>query len=180
MPHGFTLFIRWQDLFPNAPRKYLWCLFVNWLIDWLIDWLPDRPVTYLYNTLHYYERCLHEKAGLKKKLVGVIIGKISLFFLKWKLNEMRCSPETNIYFCLVCGRFTERHSPGWLVRIRVFVVLLFVVGLRGSISINALRACVNVGGHFRMIRKWRTSSIFVFCLVKKIGINSEKCIEYSK
>ncbi|EDO29542.1 predicted protein, partial [Nematostella vectensis] len=34
----------------------------------------DRPVTYLYNTLHYYDACLHEKASLKKKLVGAIIG----------------------------------------------------------------------------------------------------------
>ena len=36
---------------------------------------------------------------------------------------------------------------------------------------------VAVGGHFRMIRKWRTSSIFVFCLFsrEKIDINSEKC-----
>ena len=38
-----------------------------------------------------------------------------------------------------------------------------VVILRRSLSINALRAYVYVRGHFRMIRKWRTSSIFVFC-----------------
>ncbi|KAJ8033690.1 Mediator of RNA polymerase II transcription subunit 23 [Holothuria leucospilota] len=34
----------------------------------------DRPVTYLYNTLHYYERKLTERPHLKKKLVGAIIG----------------------------------------------------------------------------------------------------------
>ena len=41
---------------------------------------------------------------------------------------------------------------------------------------------ITVGGPFRIIRKWRTSSIFVSVrfLVKKIDINSEKCIEYGK
>ncbi|XP_020892514.2 mediator of RNA polymerase II transcription subunit 23 [Exaiptasia diaphana] len=33
-----------------------------------------RPVTYLYNTLHYYEKSLQEKPTLKKKLVSAIIG----------------------------------------------------------------------------------------------------------
>ena len=35
---------------------------------------------------------------------------------------------------------------------------------QGSLSANALRAFVYVGGHFRIIQKWRTLSIFaVFC-----------------
>ncbi|XP_063968330.1 mediator of RNA polymerase II transcription subunit 23-like [Lytechinus pictus] len=34
----------------------------------------DRPVTYLFNTLHYYEKKLRERPGLRRKLVGVIIG----------------------------------------------------------------------------------------------------------
>lgn len=34
----------------------------------------DRPVTYLYNTLHYYERKLREVPVLKKKLVTAVIG----------------------------------------------------------------------------------------------------------
>ncbi|CAG0886018.1 unnamed protein product [Darwinula stevensoni] len=34
----------------------------------------DHPVTYLYNTLHYYERRLSERHALKKKLVSVILG----------------------------------------------------------------------------------------------------------
>ena len=38
---------------------------------------------------------------------------------------------------------------------------------------------LTTGDHFGIIQKWQTLSIFV-CLVKKIGINSEKCIEYGK
>ena len=41
---------------------------------------------------------------------------------------------------------------------------------------------VTVGGHFRILRKCRTSNIFVFCPFSReqIGTNSEKCIEYGK
>jgi mediator of RNA polymerase II transcription subunit 23 len=34
----------------------------------------DRPITYLYNTFHYYESKLREKAALKKKIVSAILG----------------------------------------------------------------------------------------------------------
>ena len=48
---------------------------------------------------------------------------------------------------------------------------------RGILSINALRAWVYVGGHFRGLRVF---SCFVRFLVKEIGINLEKCIECGK
>ena len=35
----------------------------------------DRPMTYLYNTLHYYEKKLRDKPAFKKKLVYTIIGE---------------------------------------------------------------------------------------------------------
>ena len=35
----------------------------------------DRPITYLYNTLHYYENRIRDRLSLKKKLVSCIIGK---------------------------------------------------------------------------------------------------------
>lgn len=43
----------------------------------------DRPVTYLYNTLHYYERHLRDRANLKRKLVHTIMSslKVGSFFL---------------------------------------------------------------------------------------------------
>ncbi|KAG9510935.1 Mediator of RNA polymerase II transcription subunit 23, partial [Fragariocoptes setiger] len=34
----------------------------------------DRPITYLYNTLNYYDVKLQDKPTLKRKLVGVILG----------------------------------------------------------------------------------------------------------
>lgn len=36
--------------------------------------LTDRPVTYLYNTLHYYERKLQDRPPLKRKLVNAILS----------------------------------------------------------------------------------------------------------
>ncbi|XP_065086456.1 mediator of RNA polymerase II transcription subunit 23 [Ochlerotatus camptorhynchus] len=36
----------------------------------------DRPITYLYNTLHYYERMLRDRSSLKKRLVGTVIGSL--------------------------------------------------------------------------------------------------------
>ncbi|KAL7298235.1 mediator of RNA polymerase II transcription subunit 23 [Trichogramma pretiosum] len=36
----------------------------------------DRPVTYLYNTLHYYERKLRDKQPLKRRLVTAILGSL--------------------------------------------------------------------------------------------------------
>jgi mediator of RNA polymerase II transcription subunit 23 len=38
----------------------------------------DRPVTYLYNTLHYYERHLRERTSLKRKLVHAIMSSLKV------------------------------------------------------------------------------------------------------
>jgi len=35
----------------------------------------DRPISYLYNTLHYYELRVRDRAMLKKKLISNIVGK---------------------------------------------------------------------------------------------------------
>merc|ERR1719474_2121813 len=34
----------------------------------------DRPIFYLYNTLHYYEKRLRERVMLKKTLISKIVG----------------------------------------------------------------------------------------------------------
>ncbi len=36
----------------------------------------DRPITYLYNTLHYYDRLLRDRPTLRKKLVSSIFGAL--------------------------------------------------------------------------------------------------------
>ena len=41
-------------------------------------------MTYLYNTLHYYERKLKDRPALKKKLVQAIIGKVSSLYKNTK------------------------------------------------------------------------------------------------
>lgn len=33
-------------------------------------------MTYLYNTLHYYERKLRDRPALKRKLVGAVLGSL--------------------------------------------------------------------------------------------------------
>ncbi|XP_058805246.1 mediator of RNA polymerase II transcription subunit 23-like isoform X2 [Phymastichus coffea] len=48
----------------------------------------DRPVTYLYNTLHYYERTLRDKPKLKRRLVTAILGSSKEpKTLGWALSE---------------------------------------------------------------------------------------------
>ena len=36
----------------------------------------DRPITYLYNTLHYFEHRIRERHTLKKTLVSSIVGSL--------------------------------------------------------------------------------------------------------
>ena len=36
----------------------------------------DRPITYLYTTLHYYERKLRDRNSLKRKLIGSIVNSL--------------------------------------------------------------------------------------------------------
>lgn len=48
----------------------------------------DRPVTFLYNTLHYYERKLRDFPVLKKKLVNAVIGSFKdVRPTNWALTE---------------------------------------------------------------------------------------------
>ena len=54
----------------------------------------DRPISYLYNTLHYYEVRVRDRAMLKKKMISNIVGKynncvnIYRFKLKMPLANM--------------------------------------------------------------------------------------------
>uniref|UniRef100_A0A1A9X3H6 Mediator of RNA polymerase II transcription subunit 23 n=1 Tax=Glossina brevipalpis TaxID=37001 RepID=A0A1A9X3H6_9MUSC len=53
---------------------------VHQILEVILDHLSilykfhDRPITYLYNTLHFYERILRDRPSLKKKLVSAITG----------------------------------------------------------------------------------------------------------
>lgn len=47
----------------------------------------DRPVTYLYNTLHYYESKLRDRPSLKHKLVYAVLGSLCETRGCWTLSE---------------------------------------------------------------------------------------------
>ncbi|XP_061399738.1 mediator of RNA polymerase II transcription subunit 23 [Musca vetustissima] len=53
---------------------------VHQILEVILDHLSilykfhDRPITYLYNTLHFFERILRERPSLKKKLVSSLTG----------------------------------------------------------------------------------------------------------
>lgn len=48
----------------------------------------DRPITYLFNTLHFYEKMLRDRKSLKKKLVSLVIGSLDGVRPKfWALSE---------------------------------------------------------------------------------------------
>ena len=60
--------------FAHISSVWIWLVF-QWLDVFAFTCL-DRPLTYVYNTLHYYDRRLQDRASLKRKIVSVIIGKI--------------------------------------------------------------------------------------------------------
>lgn len=47
----------------------------------------DRPVTYLYNTLHYYESKLRDRPSLKRKLVFAVLGSLCETRGCWTLSD---------------------------------------------------------------------------------------------
>lgn len=82
----------------------------NFQPSFLLVWLfffsvsTDRPITFLFNTLNYYEHCLRDKPSLKKKLVGAIIGEFTRLYLIsfwcsrlpplcWFLKGKLCNPQ---------------------------------------------------------------------------------------
>ena len=72
--------LRFLPVMDIIIHRYLELLPVSLSIEKILDKLGclykfhDRPVTYLYNTLHYYEQKLKDKPQLKRKLVHSVIG----------------------------------------------------------------------------------------------------------
>jgi len=46
----------------------------------------DRPITYLYNTYHFFEATLRDKILLKRKLVSNIVGEFETG-IKWPILD---------------------------------------------------------------------------------------------
>ena len=74
--------LRFIPVFDIVIHRFLELPPVTKSLETLLDHLGglykfhDRPMTYLYNTLHYYEHKLRERPQLKIKLVSSIIGSL--------------------------------------------------------------------------------------------------------
>ncbi|XP_023606036.1 mediator of RNA polymerase II transcription subunit 23 isoform X8 [Myotis lucifugus] len=125
--------LRFLPVFDIVIHRFLELLPVSKSLETLLDHLGglykfhDRPVTYLYNTLHYYEMHLRERAFLKRKLVHAIIGSLkdnrpqgwclSDTYLKCAMNAREDNPwvPDDSYYCKLIGRLVDTmagKSPG--------------------------------------------------------------------
>lgn len=82
MPTYFgNVCLRFIPVFDIVVHRFLELPSILKSLETLIDHVGvlykfhDRPITYLYNTLHYYETVLRDKVLLKRKLVSNIVGK---------------------------------------------------------------------------------------------------------
>ena len=70
----------------------------------------DRPLTFVYNTLHYYDRRLQDRAALKRKLVSVIVGTICRKSVFFSVHEHYY--YYYLQFCLTGIFSRDRVPPG--------------------------------------------------------------------
>ncbi|CAB1340254.1 unnamed protein product [Coregonus sp. 'balchen'] len=121
--------LRFLPVFDIVIHRFLELLPVSKSLETLLDHLGglykfhDRPVTYLYNTLHYYERHLRERTNLKRKLVHAIMSSLKDNRAPgWCLSEtyIKCGMnprEDNIwipddtYYCKLIGRLSPGPFP---------------------------------------------------------------------
>uniref|UniRef100_A0A4W4GP85 Mediator of RNA polymerase II transcription subunit 23 n=1 Tax=Electrophorus electricus TaxID=8005 RepID=A0A4W4GP85_ELEEL len=113
--------LRFLPVFDIVIHRFLELLPVSKSLETLLDHLGglykfhDRPVTYLYNTLHYYERHLRERTGLKRKLVHAIMSSLkdnrtpgwclSDTYLKFGMNprDDNVWVPDDTYYCKLIG-----------------------------------------------------------------------------
>uniref|UniRef100_A0A452EN81 Mediator of RNA polymerase II transcription subunit 23 n=1 Tax=Capra hircus TaxID=9925 RepID=A0A452EN81_CAPHI len=117
--------LRFLPVFDIVIHRFLELLPVSKSLETLLDHLGglykfhDRPVTYLYNTLHYYEMHLRNRESLKRKLVHAIIGSLkdnrpqgwclSDTYLKNAMNAREDNPwvPDDSYYCKLIGRLVD-------------------------------------------------------------------------
>nr|XP_040016431.1 mediator of RNA polymerase II transcription subunit 23 isoform X3 [Gasterosteus aculeatus aculeatus] len=125
--------LRFLPVFDIVIHRFLELLPVSKSLETLLDHLGglykfhDRPVTYLYNTLHYYERHLRDRTNLKRKLVHAIMSSLkdnrtpgwclSETYLKFGMNarEDNVWLPDDTYYCKLIGRLVDTmagKSPG--------------------------------------------------------------------
>nr|CAD7200499.1 unnamed protein product [Timema douglasi] len=86
--------LRFLPVFDIVIHRYLELPPVTKSLETLLEHLGclykfhDRPVTYLYNTLHYYERKLRDRPPLKRRLVAAVLGSLrDIRAPGWSLSE---------------------------------------------------------------------------------------------
>lgn len=86
--------LRFLPVFDIVIHRYLELPPVTKSLETLLEHLGclykfhDRPVTYLYNTLHYYERKLRDRPPLKRRLVSAVLGSLKdIRPAGWSLSE---------------------------------------------------------------------------------------------
>ncbi|XP_055939318.1 mediator of RNA polymerase II transcription subunit 23-like isoform X2 [Argiope bruennichi] len=117
--------LRFLPVMDIVIHRFLELPTVSISVEGLLDTLGclykfhDRPLTYLYNTLHYYEQKLRDRPPLKKKLVSAIIGSLKdirpegwalsegyLAYVNDTSDELNWIPDHEYYVKLI-GRLVE-------------------------------------------------------------------------
>ncbi|XP_065161273.1 mediator of RNA polymerase II transcription subunit 23 [Atheta coriaria] len=81
-PYFGNVCLRFLPVFDIVVHRFLEIQQVTKSLEILLEHLGclykfhDRPVTYLYNTLHYYEAKLHDRPPLKRRLVAAVLGAL--------------------------------------------------------------------------------------------------------
>ncbi|XP_066272187.1 mediator of RNA polymerase II transcription subunit 23-like [Branchiostoma lanceolatum] len=120
--------LRFLPVFDIVIHRFLELPPVSKSLETLLDHLGglykfhDRPVTYLYNTLHYYEKRLRDRPALKRKLVAAVIGALKdirqpgwclsesyLKFITRPVDEISWVPD-DTYYCKLIGRLVDTIS----------------------------------------------------------------------
>ncbi|XP_066992222.1 mediator of RNA polymerase II transcription subunit 23 isoform X2 [Anabrus simplex] len=116
--------LRFLPVFDIVIHRYLELPPVTKSLETLLEHLGclykfhDRPVTYLYNTLHYYERKLRDRPPLKRRLVSAVLGSLrDIRPPGWSLSE----PYQN-YMQRQADRQTDETS--WVPELDYYIRLV--------------------------------------------------------
>ncbi|XP_044767025.1 mediator of RNA polymerase II transcription subunit 23 [Coccinella septempunctata] len=112
-PYFGNVCLRFLPVFDIVVHRFLEIIPVKKSLEIILEHIGclykfhDRPMTYLYNTLHYYEKILRDRPQLKRRLVAAVLGSLKetlsepyQIFLKRGAEEVWV-PELDYYIQLV-------------------------------------------------------------------------------
>ncbi|KAL1455985.1 hypothetical protein WDU94_000744 [Cyamophila willieti] len=113
--------LRFLPVFDIVIHRYLELPPVTKSLETLLEHLGclykfhDRPVTYLYNTLHYYEKKLRDRLPLKRKLVSAVLGSLcDIRAPGWSLSEQYLQYMAN----------SGQDKPTWVPELDYYIRLV--------------------------------------------------------